>query len=145
MSAWRRDVAWLAALALLGLFGLGSIGLVDYDEAAYAEVARAMWTSGDWLVPHLCGAVFFEKPPLLYWVQALGFAVFGVGETGARIGTALAAGAMPLVLYGFARRPLGARAALFAAVALATSFEFVALARIAFTDMLLMLWLTICV
>ena len=145
MSAGRRDVAWLVALAALGLFGLGSIGLVDYDEAAYGEVARAMWTSGDWLVPRLCGEVFFEKPPLLYWVQALGFAVFGVGELGARIGTALAAAAMPLVLYGFAHRPLGARAALLAAVALATSLEFVALGRIAFTDMLLMLWLTVCI
>lgn len=144
MSA-RRDVVWLVALAGLGLLGLGSIGLVDYDEAAYAEVARGMWTSGDWLVPRLCGEVFFEKPPLLYWVQALGFAVFGVGEVGARIGTALAAAAVPLVLYGFARRPLGARAALFAAVALATSFEFVALARIAFTDMLLLLWFTVCI
>jgi len=145
MSAVRRDVAWLVALAALGLFGLGSIGLVDYDEAAYAEVARTMWTSGDWLVPRLCGEVFFEKPPLLYWVQALGFAVFGVGELGARIGTALAGAALPLVLYGFARRPLGARAALFAAVALGTSFEFLALARIAFTDMLLMLWFTVCI
>jgi hypothetical protein len=78
-------------------------------------------------------------------VQARGFAVVGVGELGARIGTALAAAAMPLVLYGFARQPLGARAALLAAVALATSLEFVALGRIAFTDMLLMLWFTVCI
>ena len=145
MSAVRRDVGWLAALGVLALFGLGSIGLVDYDEAAYAEVARAMWKSGDWLVPHLCGATFYEKPPLLYWVQALGFAVFGVGELGARIGTALAGAVTPLVLYGFARRPLGARAALFAALALGTSLELVVLSRIALTDMLLLLWLTVCV
>ncbi|MEX2207894.1 MAG: glycosyltransferase family 39 protein, partial [Myxococcota bacterium] len=141
----RTDVGWLAALGVLALLGLGSIGLVDYDEAAYAEVARTMWNSGDWLVPYLCGDAFYEKPPLLYWVQALGFAVFGVGEVGARIGTALAGAATPLVLYGFARRPLGPRAALFGALALATSLEFVALSRIAFTDMLLVLWLTICV
>ncbi len=145
MSAARRDVGWLAALGLVGLFGLGSIGLVDYDEAAYAEVARAMWTSGDWLVPHLCGEVFFEKPPLLYWVQALGFAAFGAGELGARVGTALAAAVTPLVLYAFARRPLGARAAFFAALVLGTSLEFVVLARVAFTDMLLLLWFTVCV
>ncbi len=144
MSAARRDVAWLVALATLGLVGLGSIGLVDYDEAAYAEVARAMWTSGDWLVPRLCGDVFFEKPPLLYWVQALGFAVFGVGEIGARIATALAGGATGFALYAFARRPLGPRAALYAALALGTSLEVAALSRIAFTDMLLLFWFTIC-
>ena len=144
MCAASRDVGWLAALGLLGLVGLGSIGLVDYDEAAYAEVARAMWTSGNWLVPRLCGESFFEKPPLLYWVQALGFAAFGIGELGARIGTALAGAATPFVLYAFARRPLGARAALFAALALGTSLELVVLSRVAFTDMLLLLWFTIC-
>lgn len=144
MSAAWREVGWLVALGMLGLVGLGSIGLIDYDEAAYAEVARAMWASGDWLVPHLCGALFFEKPPLLYWVQALGFAVFGVGEVGARIGTALAGAATPIALWGFARRPLGARAALLSALVLATSLEFFALSRIAFTDMLLVLWFTIC-
>lgn len=142
-SAWR-EVGLIAALGMLGLVGLGSIGLVDYDEAAYAEVARAMFESGDWLVPHLCGAVFFEKPPLLYWLQALGFAVFGVGEVGARIGTALAGAATPIALWGFARGPLGARAALLSALVLATSLEFFALSRIAFTDMLLVLWFTIC-
>ncbi len=143
-----RDVGWLAALGLVGLFGilgLRSIGLVDYDEAAYAEVARAMWASGDWLVPRLCGETFFEKPPLLYWVQAVGFAVFGVGELGARIGTALAGALTPFVLYGFARGPLGRRAALYAAFALATSLEIAALSRIAFTDGLLVLWFTICI
>jgi 4-amino-4-deoxy-L-arabinose transferase-like glycosyltransferase len=144
MSAARREIAWLVALGALVLVGLGSIGLVDYDEAAYAEVARAMWTSGDWLVPRLCGETFFEKPPLLYWVQALGFAVFGAGEVGARIGTALAGAATPLVLYAFARRPIGARSAFLAAVVLATSLELVVLSRVAFTDMLLMLWFTIC-
>ncbi len=145
LSATRRDVGWLAALAVLALVGLDSIGIVDYDEAAYAEVARAMWKSGDWLVPMLCGETFYEKPPLLYWTQALGYLVFGVGEYGARIGTALAGAAMPFVLYAFARRPLGRRAAFFSAVALATSLEFVALSRIAFTDMLLLLWLALCV
>ncbi len=121
MSTVRRDVGWLAALGMLALYGLGSIGVVDYDEAAYAEVARAMWKSGDWLVPLLCGEPFYEKPPLLYWTQALGYGLFGLGEAGARIGTALAGAAMPLVLYGFARRPLGARAAFRSALVLATS------------------------
>jgi 4-amino-4-deoxy-L-arabinose transferase-like glycosyltransferase len=93
----------------------------------------------------LCGETFYEKPPLLYWTQALGYLVFGVGEYGARIGTALAGAVTPLVLYGFARRPLGRRAAFFSAIALATSLEFVALSRIAFTDMLLLAWLLVCV
>jgi len=141
---WNRETAALVALGLVPVLGLGAIGVLDYDEAAYAEVARVMWRSGDWLVPRLCGETFFEKPPLLYWVQAAGFALFGVGPFGARIGTTLAGAAAPLALFAFARGPLGLRPAFFAGVALATSLELAALARVAFTDMLLVLWFTVC-
>ncbi|HXX48048.1 MAG TPA: glycosyltransferase family 39 protein [Myxococcota bacterium] len=134
----------LGAIGLVALLGLGAIGLVDYDEAAYGEVARAMLRSGDWLVPRLCGAEFFEKPPLLYWTAAAGMELLGVGPAGVRLGTALAGLAAPLVLFGFARQPLGERAAFAAALVLASSLEFAVLARIAFTDMLLSLWLVLC-
>ena len=134
----------LGAIGLVALFGLGAIGLVDYDEAAYGEVARAMLRSGDWLVPRLCGAEFFEKPPLLYWTAAAGMELLGVGAAGVRLGTALAGLALPLALFGFARRSLGERAAFASALVLASSLEFAVLARIAFTDMLLSLWLVLC-
>lgn len=132
---------------LLVLFGalyyvdLGAAGVLDYDEAAYAEVARHMHLSGDWLNPVLNGEAFYEKPPLLYWSEALGYRVFGVGSLGARFSTASAALALLLAVYGFARTPLGPRAALLAAGVLGCSIEFTVLARIAFTDMLLCLWL----
>src|SRR6516225_4471255 len=134
----------LGAIGLVALFGLGAIGLVDYDEAAYGEVARAMLRSGDWLVPRLCGAEFFEKPPLLYWTAAAGMELLGVGAAGVRLGTALAGLALPLALFGFARRSLGERAAFASALVLASSLEFAVLARIAFTDILLSLWLVLC-
>ncbi|HXZ85647.1 MAG TPA: glycosyltransferase family 39 protein, partial [Myxococcota bacterium] len=140
-----RRLGILGAIGLVALLGLGAIGLVDYDEAAYGEVARAMLRSGDWLVPRLCGAEFFEKPPLLYWTAAAGMALLGVGPAGVRLGTTLAGLAAPLVLFGFARRPLGERAAFASALVLASSLEFAVLARIAFTDMLLSLWLVLCV
>ncbi len=130
---------------MVPLFGLGAVGLVDYDESAYGDVARTMLASGDWLAPKLCGAAFFEKPPLLYWSMALGMKLLGVGPAGVRLATALAGLAAPLVLFAFARRPLGERAAFAGAFVLATSFEFGALARLAYTDMLLLLWFTVCV
>src|SRR5258705_12545722 len=104
-----------------------------------------MLASGDWLAPKLCGAPFFEKPPLLYWSMALGMKLLGVGPAGVRLATALAGLAAPLVLFVFAGRPLGERGAFAAALVLATSFEFGALARLAYTDMLLLLWFTVCV
>jgi 4-amino-4-deoxy-L-arabinose transferase-like glycosyltransferase len=123
MRTFRPENAALLALGLIPVASLGCFDVLDYDEAAYADVARAMLTSGDWLVPRLCGETFFEKPPLLYWVEAAGFALFGVGPFGARLGTALAGLASPLVLFAFAHRPLGRRAAFLAALALATSLE----------------------
>jgi len=139
-----RKLGLLLGLGLLPLLGLSSLGLLDYDEAAYGEVARAMLARGDWLVPQLCGVAWFEKPPLLYWSAALGMEAFGVGAVGVRLATALAGAVTPLVLFGFARRPLGERAAFAAALTLAAALEFSALARIAFTDMLLLSWLTLC-
>src|SRR5258705_5542714 len=104
-----------------------------------------MLASGDWLAPKLCGAPFFEKPPLLYWSMALGMKLLGVGPAGVRLATALAGLGAQLVQFAFARRPLGERAAFAGALVLATSFEFGALARLAYTDMLLLLCFTVCV
>ena len=140
-----KRLGFLLAVGLIPLFGLGAIGLVDYDESAYGEVARAMLASGDWIAPRLCGNPFFEKPPLLYWSAALGMKLVGVGPAGVRLGTAFAGAIAPLALFGFARRPLGERAAFASALVLATSLEFSVLARVAITDMLLLLWFVVCV
>ncbi|MFI5314515.1 MAG: ArnT family glycosyltransferase [Myxococcota bacterium] len=140
----RRRLGLLLALGVAPLFGMGAIGLVDYDEAAYGEVARVMLASGNWLAPSLCGSPFFEKPPLLYWTAAAGMKLLGVGAAGVRLGTVLAGALAPIALFGFARRPLGERAAFASALVLATSLEFAALGRLAFTDMLLAFWFVLC-
>jgi 4-amino-4-deoxy-L-arabinose transferase-like glycosyltransferase len=137
-------LAVLIALGMVPLYGLGLVGLVDYDESAYGEVARAMLASGDWLAPKLCGHPFFEKPPLLYWTAAAGMKLLGVGPAGVRVGTVLAGALAPLALFAFARRPLGTVAAFASALVLAASLEFAVLARLAVTDMLLVLWFVVC-
>ena len=72
-----------AALAILCyvLFfhQLGGIGLMGPDEPRYAGVAREMYASGDYVTPRLGGETWFEKPALMYWLAAAGFAVVGVG------------------------------------------------------------------
>ena len=86
----------LALVLLLALWGFGSgLGgmplLDDPNEAEYAEVARGMVQSGDWLTPRLNDAVFLNKPPLTYWLIGLGDRVFGIGEFAARLPSAVAA------------------------------------------------------
>ncbi|HEY2954204.1 MAG TPA: glycosyltransferase family 39 protein [Candidatus Eisenbacteria bacterium] len=104
-----------AALLLLGLALVataGLAGLFEPTETRYAEIAREMRASGDWLVPRLDGIPHFHKPPLAYWITAAGFALCGTNEWGARLPVALAS----LLTLGFtamaARRtfaPLGVR------------------------------------
>ena len=69
------------------LFGyrLGAPGLMDPDEGRYAEIAREFFVRGDWLIPQLNLLPYLEKPPLVYWLTALGFKVFGYSETAARL------------------------------------------------------------
>ena len=138
-----REAALLAAFATLFLVRLGAVGLIDYDEAAYAQAAHEMLQRGDWLAPSLNGEPFFEKPPLLYWGQILGYRTLGVGAAGARVGNSLAALATLAALYSFSRRPLGARVASLGALVLGTSLGFVTLARVALTDLWLLLFIVL--
>ena len=138
-----REAALLAAFAALFFVRLGAAGLIDYDEAAYAQAAHEMFLRGDWLAPSLDGEPFFEKPPLLYWGQILGYRALGVGAVGARLGNSLAALATLAALYAFSKRPLGARVASLGALALGSSLAFVSLARVALTDLWLLLFIVL--
>ena len=76
---------WLLAAAIgLPLLVLGS-PLIEIDDARYAEVPRAMATSGDWIVPSLNAMPYVEKPPLWYWLAAASIGTFGTSEAAARL------------------------------------------------------------
>ena len=63
-------VVLFAGCAAIWLIGLGFRGLFNPDEGRYAEIPREMLASGDWVIPHLNGLVYIEKPPLQYWATA---------------------------------------------------------------------------
>jgi 4-amino-4-deoxy-L-arabinose transferase-like glycosyltransferase len=88
----RTQVLLLAALiALLYLPLLGAAPLIDVDEGAFSEATRNMLASGDWMSTTLNGVPRFDKPILIYWLQALSVSVFGVNEFAFRLPSALAA------------------------------------------------------
>ncbi len=131
-------------LAAVGLWvGLGSYGLVEPSDARYAEIAREMWASGDWLFPRLLGIHHFHKPPLVYWITSLGYAALGPTEWGARAGQGVLAAALVLVLWRFARRHLGEGAAPWAVALAATTPAVVGAERMLTTDLLLCLCQTL--
>jgi 4-amino-4-deoxy-L-arabinose transferase-like glycosyltransferase len=68
---------------------LGAASFRDGDEAKYAQCAREMITSGDYLTPHFLGEPFLEKPPLKMWLIVAGYRIFGLSELGARASSAL--------------------------------------------------------
>ena len=81
----KRGV-FLLFLAFIGLYfyGLGHFPLLGPDEPRYAQVAREMLLRGDLITPTLGGHLWFEKPPLLYWMMVASFKTFGLSEWSAR-------------------------------------------------------------
>ncbi len=99
--AWSLSVVWLVAIALLAfLWNLGNIGLVDETEPLFAEAARQMNVTGNWITPYFNGETRFDKPPLIYWLMAIAYRCLGVNEWAVRFPSALAAiGLMGLGFY----------------------------------------------
>lgn len=132
---------WLwFTLATLALF-LGTRGLNEPDEGRYAEIAREMEESNDWLVPTLNGFEHFQKPPLLYWLTALSLRCFGHNEWAARLPSALAALGVVILTFGIARKLYSEKAAQYAAIMLVSGIEFFALARLLTPDMTMTFWI----
>ncbi|MGH7358927.1 MAG: ArnT family glycosyltransferase, partial [Candidatus Rokuibacteriota bacterium] len=138
-----RDVLLVLALAALLLtIGLGAVALTDRDEGANAEAAREMLAERSWITPTLGGTPRFAKPAFVYWLMAGAYAVLGVGETAARLPSAVAALLLVLLQHAFVRWALGPEVAWRAALVLLLSIEYVAIGRMALTDATLALWTT---
>ncbi|MEK6718455.1 MAG: glycosyltransferase family 39 protein [candidate division NC10 bacterium] len=145
----RKGTATLLALLLLSgtLFfvRLGTPGLFDADEPAYAQAAREMLETGDWITPHFNGRPRFDKPILFYWLITLSYRVFGVTEFAVRFWSALAGVTLVLLVAWTAGRWFGPPADLWAGLAFATNPLTALLARAAVTDMLLTLFVTVAI
>ncbi|HQG30775.1 MAG TPA: glycosyltransferase family 39 protein, partial [Deltaproteobacteria bacterium] len=74
------------------------------DETRYVSVAWEMWLRGDFLVPHLNGRTYSDKPPLLFWIYNLGWAIAGVNDIWPRLVSPLFGAASLLLTAGIARR-----------------------------------------
>jgi 4-amino-4-deoxy-L-arabinose transferase-like glycosyltransferase len=125
-----------AVLAALGWFGLlGYRDLIDPDEGRYAEIAREMVVTGDWLTPRLNGFKYFEKPALQYWATAVSIEFFGDSNGAARIWPALT-GFLCALFVWFAGARLYGSAAGFAAFIITLNYPlFVAMGQILTLDM----------
>ena len=140
-SRWARIL--LAALALLGALTLGCLPLIDEDEGEYSEVAVEMAHSGDFLAPTLNGQPFYEKPILLFWLQAPLLRAFGSHEWALRLPPFIASCAWILAIIGWWRARRGEGEALAAAWIAATCLGVALVARAAAMDALINLLLAL--
>jgi 4-amino-4-deoxy-L-arabinose transferase-like glycosyltransferase len=119
----RSRAGWylLAGLFIVAsLFVLNLRSLIPPDEGRYAEMAREMLLSGDWITTRLNGIKYFEKPPLHTWMSALSFAVFGIGEWQARLWNGVCGIFGVLMVAYTGRRVYGGLAGEYAALVLAS-------------------------
>jgi 4-amino-4-deoxy-L-arabinose transferase-like glycosyltransferase len=133
----RRYLVWglVFGFIAVSLYVLGLRTLVPPDEGRYAEMAREMFASGDWITTRLNGIKYFEKPPLQTWMTALSFTLFGLGEWQARLWAGLC-GILGVGLAGLAGlRLYGQRVGAYAALVLGSCFYWIACSQINSLDM----------
>jgi 4-amino-4-deoxy-L-arabinose transferase-like glycosyltransferase len=90
-----RSLLAIIGLGLIGwlafFWNLGNTGLVDETEPLFAEAARQMLITGDWITPYFNEVPRFDKPPLIYWLMVIAYRIVGVNEWGVRLPSAIAA------------------------------------------------------
>lgn len=133
----------LALAVFVGFYWqIGSMPLFDLDEGAFTTATREMFLRHDFITPYLNSVPRFDKPILIYWLQALSASVFGFNEFAFRLPSALASTAWVLLIYRFVRLVTDDRRAFFAALIAATSLLTTVIGKAAIADALLMLFLT---
>src|SRR2546426_12469189 len=130
---------WLTVAAVLASFFwmLGAAPLFDVDEGAFSQATLEMFQRGDFLSTYLNGEPRYDKPILIYWVQAASVALLGPSEWAFRLPSALCATAWAWLTYLFVGRHYGVDRGLFAAALLATSLGVYIIGRAATADALL--------
>jgi len=122
-AAWLLAFAWIRPLTVP-------------DEGRYTDIARWMVLTGDWLIPRINGLPFIQKPPLYFWLEAIGIELAGTSLLVARWVSLAAAFVTIYAVYRFVRARFDENAARWAAIVLLTSPYFFAVAQFASLDML---------
>lgn len=137
----KKHPEWFTVLGLCILFyfiffhNIGNYALMDVDETRYVSMARDMFNTKDFMTLILDDDYFFEKPPLFFWGECLSFAIFGkINEFTARFPVALYGAFICFLTYFTGRKIISRKYGVIASLILATSFEFVILAKFAILD-----------
>jgi len=117
--------------------------LMDDVDAVQAQIARNMLTSGDWVTPRIDGITYLEKAPLIYWLIAISYQIFGVHDWVARIPVVAAALALAWVTAAFGAWAFGNRAGLYAGLSISTCIGLFLFTRIQIPDVMVTLCMAV--
>ncbi|PRC91653.1 ArnT family glycosyltransferase [Solimicrobium silvestre] len=135
---------WLLAFICVWA-GLGAYGVLNNNEGLYAQIPREMLNSGDikyWIIPHLNGLPYMEKPPLLYWLTALAFTLFGQADWVVRLVPSLSGLACVGLMLNFGQRIYRPQVGRLAALMFISGLGVMIISRTLLFDMLLTAFLT---
>src|ERR1700756_1023525 len=111
--------------------------LMDDVDAVQAQIAKTMLTSGDWVTARLDGVVYLEKAPLIYWLMAISYKIFGIADWAARLPVALASIGLGLLTVSFGMWAFGERAGFYAGLCISTCVGLFLFTRIQIPDVML--------
>src|SRR3974390_1617987 len=117
--------------------------LQDDVDAVQAQIAGNMITSGDWVTPRIDGVIYLEKPPLIYWLIAVSYKIFGVHDWAARMPVALSAIALCWTTAAFGVWAFGKRAGFYAGICMATCIGLWLFTRVLIPDVMLTATITL--
>lgn len=143
-SSCGRDLLLLLLLFGFLYWGLAWIRpLANPDEGRYSEIPREMVVTGNWVTPRLNGVLYFEKPPAMYWAQAVMISIGGIKDWVCRFANCLWAMLGVWGTYYVGLRLYGRRVGLFSAIVLGTSGLYFGMAHVVTLDMMLSVFMAL--
>jgi len=130
-------------ISLTYLYTASGLAITDDGDALYANIARQMAKSGDYVTPYADGVRFLDKPPMMYWLMATSFRMFGFNEFTARLPSALAVLGIGVLLFLFGIRAGSYSSGVIAGLATALCVGTFLFTRVVFPDIVFVFFLTL--
>jgi 4-amino-4-deoxy-L-arabinose transferase-like glycosyltransferase len=131
------SVVFVIATAIYLGCVLSPPSLMDDVDAVQAQIAKTMLMTGDWVTARLDGVLYLEKAPLIYWLMAISYKIFGTADWAARLPVAVTSIALALLTASFGMWAFGARAGFYAGLCMSTCVGLFLFTRIQIPDVML--------
>jgi len=142
MSIKTLKIFLFVAILINFYLSLTLTPLFNLDEGAFSEATREMLINHNFITTYLNGELRFDKPILIYWLQAISVSIFGINEFAFRLPSSIAATFWALGIYLFTRKLYEEKTAIFASFFMVTALQIGLIAKAAIADSLLNMFIS---